>query len=77
MDYNKLFQSKEFKTVLWIIGGMAIFLVVFKLGTLVGFRKANFSYRWGENYHENFAGPRQGFFKGFNDRDFIDAHGVF
>jgi len=77
MDFNKIFQSKMFKIVLYGIGGFILLLLAFKTGMVVGFRKADFSYRWGENYHRNFAGPRGGFFKDFFDRNFIDAHGTF
>lgn len=81
VDFNKIFRSKTFKIVLWCLVGFIILLFVLKLGMVVGFKKANFSYRWGENYHQNFAGPRSGFFGGlikdFSGRDFIGAHGVF
>ena len=77
MDFNKFFQSKTFKIVIWGIGGIIVFLLIFEAGMIVGFKKANFSYQWGENYHLNFAGPRGGFFKEFSGRDFIGAHGVF
>lgn len=77
MDFNKFFQSKTFKIILYAIGGLIIFLAVFKTGMFVGFKKAKFSYKWGENYHRNFAGPRGGFFKDFSGGDFIDAHGIF
>lgn len=78
---NKFFKSKIFKAILWCLAGLIVFLFIFKAGLMVGFKKANFSYRWGENYHRNFAGPRGGFFKEFardlNERDFIGGHGVF
>jgi hypothetical protein len=77
MDFNKFFQSKEFKLALLGIAGFIAILLVFSAGTFVGFMKARFSYQWGENYHKNFAGPRGGFFEDFVGRDFIDAHGVF
>ncbi len=81
MDFNKLFQSKNFKISLGCLGGLIVLLLAFQAGIMVGFKKADFSYRWGENYHQNFAGPRGGFFDGmmrdFSDRDFIGAHGVF
>ena len=77
MDFNKFFQSKSFKITSWVIIGLIVILLIFRAGTLVGFRKANFSYKWGENYHRNFAGPRGGFFKEFNDKDFIEANGIF
>jgi hypothetical protein len=42
--------------------------------------KANFSYRWAEQYHKNFAGPRAGFFGDWRMPpfgDFIEGHGTF
>jgi hypothetical protein len=81
MDFNKLFQQKTFKTGIIIICAIIVLLLVFKVGVVVGYKKAQFSYRWGENYHRNFAGPRGGFLgdfrRGFLDRDYINAHGVF
>ena len=81
MDFNKLFQSKTFKRVLIGLGALIVLLLVFKAGEFVGYRKARFSYKWGENYQRNFAGPRGGFFgnfgRGFGDRDYTNAHGTF
>ncbi len=80
MDINKFFQSKTFKMVLGVILGVIVFFLIFSIGMFIGFKKAGFSYRWGENYHRNFAGPRGGFLGDFGDfrgRDFMGAHGVF
>jgi hypothetical protein len=81
IDLNKIFESKKFRVALMIIGGLVVLLVVFQAGMTVGFRKAGFSYRWAENYHQNFAGPREGFFGNFMrdmmSKDFINGHGVF
>lgn len=68
MDINKILK---------LAGVIIILLVVFGAGMFVGTKKANFSFRWAENYHRNFGGPRGGFFGPINGRDFIDAHGVF
>lgn len=80
MDCNKILQSKAFKIFLGIIFGLMIFAFIFGLGMFVGFKKANFSYKWGENYQRNFAGPRGGFFENFSrdfmGGDFIDSHGI-
>lgn len=81
MDFNNFFQSKKFKIALIAIGALAVLLLVFKVGVFVGYKKANFSYRWGENYQRNFGGPRNGFLgdfrRGFGDKDFVNAHGTF
>jgi hypothetical protein len=51
-------------------------LFVFKVGMMVGIKKADFSCRWSDNYHENFGGPRGGFWGGFDDKDFIESNGT-
>lgn len=80
MDLDKIFQSKSFRTVIWTLAVIILLLVVFSAGMYVGFKKADFSYQWGENYHRNFAGPRQGFGRDImgelGGKDFIDAHGT-
>lgn len=68
---------KNFKYILWGIGILIAVLLVFKIGMMVGLKKADFSYKWGENYHRNFGGPRGGFLRDFSDKDFVDGHGVF
>ncbi|HRY63001.1 MAG TPA: hypothetical protein P5267_00105 [Patescibacteria group bacterium] len=77
MDFNKFFQSKAFKVSLIALGLFIIILVSFQAGLLVGFRKAGFSYRWEENYHRNFAGPKGGFIDDLRGREFIESSGVF
>lgn len=77
MDIDKFFQSKVLKGFIF---GVAIFLFVlfiFKFGMIVGARKADFSCRWSDNYHQNFGGPQKGFMQGLGDRDFIEANGTF
>jgi len=74
-------QSKAFKIILVVGVALVVFIAVFKAGMFVGERKARFSYKWGENYHRNFAGPKKGFLeefkRGVGEKDFINAHGTF
>ncbi|MFH2018950.1 MAG: hypothetical protein ABII98_03080 [bacterium] len=76
MDIDKIFQSKIFQGVVLGIAALVVLLFVFKVGMAVGIKKADFSCRWSDNYHENFGGPRGGFWGGFNDRDFIESNGT-
>lgn len=76
MDFNKFFHSKVFKISFVAVAAVIAALLIFRLGVFVGYRKANFSYRWAENYHKNFGGSREGFFNDFYEKDFIDGHGV-
>ncbi|MFA6421819.1 MAG: hypothetical protein WCV92_00210 [Candidatus Buchananbacteria bacterium] len=74
---SKFLQSNGFKLGLWIIGIIILVAIAFVGGMYVGFEKASFSYQWGENYHRNFAGPKDGFGREFMGRDFMEAHGIF
>lgn len=80
MDINKFLQSKMFKGIIFGIAAIAILLLVFKIGVVVGAHKANFSCQWSDNYHRNFGGPQAGFLRGFEDfrdKNFIEANGTF
>lgn len=79
-DILKFFRSKVFLIIIIILFGLALLIGAFTIGAFVGYKKAMFSYRWGESYHLNFGGPKGGFFQNFRDlggRDFIGGHGVF
>ncbi len=78
-------QSKKFVKILCGIGVIVVALIIFQAGIFVGYHKAAFSYKWGENYyHDFFGGPREerGLFKGpmgmmgIPREDFSSAHGV-
>jgi hypothetical protein len=80
MNLLKFFQQtkepKIFKRIIFGVGALIILLLVFQLGIFVGFRKAQFSFRWGDNYHRAFGGPRGGFLRDFQGNDFINGHGI-
>lgn len=76
MNFQEYFNARAFKMTLCIIGGVVVLLLVFQAGLAIGFRKANFSFGWGENYHRNFGSPRQGFLPNVRGDDFINGHGV-
>ncbi len=60
--------------------GVALFVLVgvsFAAGAAVGYRKARFSYAWGENYDRNFGGPHHGILGIFSRPDILSAHGTF
>lgn len=84
MDTNKILdfiKSKKIAVAIAVLFGLALLLGTFSMGVAVGYRKAKFSYAWGENYHRNFGGPRGGFLRNFSQdfmgKDFIGAHGTF
>jgi len=70
------------KRIVVIVSGFAIVALIFGAGIVVGEMKAKFSYRWAENYHKNFGGPRGGFLGDWRripllPNDFIEGHGTF
>lgn len=71
-------ESKRFKIALHVIGGLIVAAIIFQAGMFVGYRKASFSYGFGEKYFErNFGRPR-GYFMGMMSRsgDYLGAHGA-
>ena len=76
MDFTKLVQSKKFLIAGVLLGALIVLFLAFKTGVSIGYRKARFSYQWGENYDRNFGGPRHGIFGIFDDKGYTNAHGV-
>jgi len=82
---NKKTNKKRNRDILkWgVVGlaGFAVVVLIFGAGMIIGGMKAKFSYRWAENYHKNFAGPREGFLGDWRkaplSEDFIEGHGAF
>jgi len=79
MNTDKIFQSKLFGGIILGIAILVILAFVFCLGIFVGSERANFSFRWADEYHRNFGGPQGGFFGDFMgmDQQFANANGSF
>ena len=89
---NEIIKSNTFKIAVAVVGVILIAFVSFAAGLGVGFKKARFSYKFGENYERNFMGTRLGQkdlgnkggplgmmrekFKDFEGRGFRNAHGI-
>jgi len=71
-----IFRSHWFALALKIFIALVAALLIFQLGMYVGFRKANYSFGWGDNYHRTFGGPKDGFMRGFEGKDFVSGHGT-
>ena len=79
MDTNKFFQSNLFKGILLGIAGLGVLVFVFSLGVFVGSKRAEFSFKWADEYHRNFGGPQGGIFGEFMgmDKELPNANGSF
>lgn len=83
MNKNNFFQSKNFRRILYGIGTAIVVLLIFQAGMFVGYRKASFSYRWGDNYYRAFGGHRGGermmdekIMDSFRGKDFTNSSGA-
>jgi hypothetical protein len=86
MSAKQVVESKYFKAVAITGGIFLVALFSFALGVKVGFHKATFSVRFGENYERNFLGGSEGFdgkkmprmvkMIGLDDRGMRNPHGV-
>jgi len=88
MNIQETMKSKKFKIAALAVGVLILMLVSFAGGVAIGFHKARFSYKFGENYERNFVGrpfegpgmmgdrgPR-GIMPDFEGRGFRNAHGI-
>lgn len=79
MNTNTSFQSKLLKMIIIALSCIIVLIFIFWLGVIVGNKRADFSFRWAEQYHRNFAGPQEGFLGNFMqiDKEFTDSNGAF
>ena len=77
MNTDKFFQTKLFKGIVLGIAGLIVLAFVFGLGIFVGTEKAEFSFKWADDYHKNFAGPQAGFLGNMMGQDLTNGNGVF
>ncbi|MBU6431076.1 MAG: hypothetical protein KGJ58_02545 [Patescibacteria group bacterium] len=76
MNAKIFFQSKNFKRIICGIAIAIAILAVFQAGMFVGYRKASFSYRWGDNYHRAFGERGEHMTSFFRDGDFTNSSGA-
>lgn len=71
------FKSKTFKMIMILIGALVVILLALQIGMRIGFRKAGFSFRGGENYYRAFGDRSKNYFgMGMMRDDFPIAHGA-
>lgn len=73
----RVIRTQGLQKTLRILGVVIIALLVFQAGVFVGYRKAAFSYRFGDNYYRTF-GPEQmrNRIPGMPPSDFLESNGA-
>ncbi len=61
MNINKFLQSEKYSRLIKTLGVLLAILVIFGAGVFVGYRKADFSNRWSNNYYRDFGGMHSPF----------------
>jgi hypothetical protein len=73
-------KSKTFQNIIIVVGILIAISIIFQIGVFVGFKKASFSYGWGDNYRKTFGGPRGEFgemgMMGGPSQNFLNPHGA-
>lgn len=78
MNYKNFLQTKLSRKTLYIIGALVVALFIFQAGIAIGYRKASFSYRSGDNFHRIFGSPERKGMMGMMDiRGGLDPRGEF
>ena len=72
---KQVLKESKIKKVIYILGCILIVLVIFQAGMFVGFKKAGFAFRTGEQYFRQMKGPDNQFM-GMDRGDFGNSHGA-
>ncbi len=56
---KNFFKSENFKIIIYIVGVLAVAILIFQAGMIAGFKKASFNRNWGDNYERNFGSPHR------------------
>ncbi|MFA6227421.1 MAG: hypothetical protein WC631_03020 [Candidatus Paceibacterota bacterium] len=73
---KEIIKESKVKKVVFILGCFVAALIIFQVGMFVGFKKASFSFRMGEQYYRQMNGRPDDIFMGMNRGDFGNSHGA-
>lgn len=74
---KEIVKSKWFRRVVIVLSVLVIALLIFQLGQFVGFRRAQFSSRYGEMYYrDGFFDRRPGPIDEFHGKNFLMGNGI-
>lgn len=73
-------HTKTFTGILLAIGALIVILIIFQAGVFVGYKRAQFSGRFGDNYRQAFGESREGngpgMMGGFFGGNLLNDHGA-
>ncbi len=75
-NQKNFFQTKTFTKILLGVGGLIVAGLIFQAGIMIGYYKASFSYKLGDEYHNVFGGKGQPPAPDFARQGFSGAYGA-
>ena len=73
---KEVLKKSKVRKIVIILVCIVVALLIFQAGMFVGFKKAGFSFRTGEQYFRQMNGGRNDQFMGMNRSDFENSHGA-
>jgi len=73
---KEVFKNTKIKYTIYTLGYIFVALLIFQAGMFVGFKKAGFSFKAGEQYFRQMNGRPNDQFMGMNRGDFENSHGT-
>ena len=75
-EIKEVLKNRKVKWAVCIFGSIFVALLIFQAGMFVGFKKAGFAFRNGEQYFKQMSGRPNDQFMGMNRGDFANSHGA-
>jgi hypothetical protein len=76
MNIKDFIKSRYMRIGLLTICAFVVALFIFQAGVIVGFRKASFSFGFGEKFYKTFNGTQDNRFMGMGPKGLIDENGA-
>ncbi len=76
MDFKDLHHSRTVRGILIGIIATVVVIMIFQAGVFVGYRKAAFSYKLGDNFYKTFRGEKPMMVTGFDNGNVPGGHGA-
>jgi len=75
-EIKNVLKNTKVKCTIYTLVCVFVALIIFQAGVFVGFKKASYSFRTGEQYFRQMNGKPTGTFMGIGKDDFTNSHGA-
>jgi hypothetical protein len=75
-EIKEILKNSKVQSVICVLGAIFVALIIFQAGMFVGFKKAGFAFKTGEQYFRQMRGMPNDNMMGMNRNDFPNTHGA-